>query len=111
MRNGMAILGGLALGAGLMYVLDPERGRRRRALMTDKMTSWCNRSARATGSKARHLSNRAKGIMHETGSAIAAAAGVMAGGANSTEDSDATTNQASTGTETNLPLSNAAGAR
>ena len=108
MNKGMAVLGGLALGAGLMYVLDPERGRRRRALMNDKLTSWCSHSARATGSKARHLSNRAKGLMHETRSALASAAEAAAGAVGVTGGD---MNEAGANAESNQPLTRAATVR
>jgi len=36
MNRGLTLIGGIGLGAGLMYVLDPDRGRRRRARMRDK---------------------------------------------------------------------------
>ena len=36
MRRGGDILAGLLLGAGAMYLLDPDRGTRRRALMRDR---------------------------------------------------------------------------
>jgi hypothetical protein len=35
--KGNQILIGLGLGAGLMYVLDPDRGKRRRAQSRDKV--------------------------------------------------------------------------
>lgn len=35
----LAAIGALALGAGAMYYLDPEQGRRRRALISDKYNS------------------------------------------------------------------------
>jgi hypothetical protein len=105
MRNAMTVLGGLALGAGLMYMLDPERGRRRRALLRDKLVSACNNSARATGSKARHLSNRARGLMHETRSALASAAEAMTGAVSTGGDANASE------AESNQPLSRAASAR
>ena len=41
-KQGMCVLSGLGLGAGLMYVFDPERGRRRRAMARD---SWRNSAA------------------------------------------------------------------
>src|SRR5262245_30785745 len=37
LRINRTMLTGLGLGVGLMYFLDPERGRRRRALVRDKM--------------------------------------------------------------------------
>ncbi len=35
----IALLSGIGVGAALMYVLDPDRGRRRRALARDKAVS------------------------------------------------------------------------
>jgi uncharacterized membrane protein len=35
MRNMMTLVGGVALGAGVMYLMDPERGERRRAQLRD----------------------------------------------------------------------------
>ena len=61
-------LGGAALGAGLMYILDPDRGRSRRAYTRDKVVSAVNKTGKAIGSKSRDLKNRAHGIVTETGS-------------------------------------------
>ena len=56
-------IGVLALGAGLMYYMDPERGRTRRALLSDKLYSL----TRQSGDKARryghHLGNKAQGYV------------------------------------------------
>lgn len=38
-RDLCMLMAGMALGAGLMYVFDPQAGRRRQALMRDKMSS------------------------------------------------------------------------
>ncbi len=37
MRNVMTLMGGAALGAGAMYLMDPERGERRRAELRDAL--------------------------------------------------------------------------
>ena len=37
MRNVMTLMGGVALGAGVMYLMDPERGERRRAGLRDAL--------------------------------------------------------------------------
>ena len=61
---------GAGLGAGLMYLLDPDRGSRRRAIARDKITSAVNRTGQAIGEKSRDLRNRARGIAAETGSLL-----------------------------------------
>lgn len=55
---------GLGLGAGtaLMYLLDPDRGKRRRVLLRDKLVSVKTRSGEGIGTAAHDLSNRARGI-------------------------------------------------
>ncbi len=58
-------LGGLGLGAGLMFIFDPARGRRRRALARDQMAHASRRLTRAAGATARDLTHRAQGAMAE----------------------------------------------
>jgi len=65
------LLIGMALGAGRMYGFDPQGGRRRRARMRDKVTSWANDAQEMAGKAARHLGNRAYGLMAETRSMVA----------------------------------------
>jgi osmotically-inducible protein OsmY len=62
-RNSGAILTGLGLGVGLMYFLDPERGRRRRALVRDKIAHAATVSSSAMGSLGRDVSHRAAGVV------------------------------------------------
>lgn len=66
---GMLLLG-LGLGAALMYIFDPDNGRRRRALLRDQFVAMSNDASDAVTSKARHLRNRAQGVVAETGKAI-----------------------------------------
>lgn len=61
----MLFLGGVALGAGVMYMLDPDRGKRRRALVRDQMVSASNRTGVYAGKLSRDLSNRAQGLVAE----------------------------------------------
>jgi CBS domain-containing protein len=61
---------GFGLGAGLMYLLDPNSGRRRRAVVRDKTTSYVNTSSEYLDKKRRHLSNKAQGLAAETRSAL-----------------------------------------
>jgi hypothetical protein len=59
-----ATVGVLGLGAGLMYVLDPSRGRARRAWMRDKIVSVTRQTGREARRYGRHLSNRMTGYAH-----------------------------------------------
>jgi hypothetical protein len=52
----------LALGAGLMYYLDPARGRARRALVRDRFISLGHDIDRAIGVVGRDLGNRVRGL-------------------------------------------------
>jgi len=61
------LLGGIGLGAALMYLFDPERGRGRRARLSDQMASKAYRLSDRAEAKARDLRNRAQGMMHEAG--------------------------------------------
>jgi hypothetical protein len=62
------LLGGMAAGAALMYLFDPDRGRGRRARLSDQTASKLNRFGDRAGARARDLRNRAQGLMHEAGS-------------------------------------------
>ena len=59
------ILGGIALGALTMFLLDPDKGRRRRALARDKMYSAAIRTGKRIDAKSRDVANRAKGLRAE----------------------------------------------
>jgi uncharacterized membrane protein len=56
----------LGLGALLMYVLDPQTGRRRRAQARDKMIRYGRKTAEAIDMTARDLKNRTLGVAAET---------------------------------------------
>jgi uncharacterized membrane protein len=56
----------LGLGALLMYVLDPQRGRRRRAQARDKIIRYGRKTAEAIDITARDLKNRTLGLAAET---------------------------------------------
>lgn len=70
MKNGMALIGSVGLGAGLMYLLDPERGTRRRAIARDKLTSAARKANGALGTTSRDLANRTKGVLAGARSAV-----------------------------------------
>jgi uncharacterized membrane protein len=65
MTKGMLLAGGLGIGAGLMYLLDPDRGRRRRAQLRDRVTSAVNRAACQANATAGDIAHRARGLMAE----------------------------------------------
>ena len=67
-RRTTALIAGLgaALGAGFMYLLDPADGRRRRALVRDKMNRYGRKAGRATSRTGRDIWNRTRGTAHET---------------------------------------------
>jgi BON domain len=54
-----------ATGAGLMYLLDPDGGRRRRALMRDRLVHAAHRTGQAVDSTSRDVTNRARGVVAE----------------------------------------------
>lgn len=60
-----SLLAGLGLGAGLMYLLDPERGDRRRALIRDQATHYRTHGVDTVSKRSRHLRNRAAGLLAE----------------------------------------------
>jgi hypothetical protein len=68
-------LAGVAAGAALMYFLDPERGRTRRARVGDQLTALTNDAQDALGKASRDLSNRAYGMYAETRKAVTGSAG------------------------------------
>jgi hypothetical protein len=61
-NTGFAILLAAGIGAGAMYLLDPSRGRRRRRLIADKLTSVAHRTSDALGAHGRDLANHARGL-------------------------------------------------
>ena len=68
-RTTMMLTGcGVGLGAGLIYFLDPARGRRRRALLRDKTLHFAGEARDVLDRRGRDLSNRARGLVAEVGS-------------------------------------------
>jgi uncharacterized membrane protein len=58
-------LGAAAAGAFSMYLLDPDHGRRRRAIMRDRVASGMSHLSDARTVASRDLRNRARGLAHE----------------------------------------------
>jgi uncharacterized membrane protein len=65
MNRNLLFLGGIGLGAGLMYIFDPDKGRRRRATARDAAHQIANALDDALGKTSRDLSNRAQGLVAE----------------------------------------------
>src|SRR5262245_2098377 len=65
--TGLMGLGGLGLGAGLMYMFDPDKGRRRRALVRDQMAHMSRTLSRALSATSRDLTHRVHGAVAEGG--------------------------------------------
>jgi uncharacterized membrane protein len=66
MNDGAKILCVAGLGAGLMYLFDPDRGRRRRALLRDKAVHVWHEVGQALDKTARDVANRTRGLIAET---------------------------------------------
>jgi len=61
---------GAGLGAGLMYLLDPQGGGRRRAMARDKTLSALHKGGDAVRKTSRDLGNRTKGLVAQAGSRL-----------------------------------------
>jgi len=62
MDRALSMLAGVGLGAGLMYILDPQMGRRRRAIARDKLVSAAHEAQETAGIVSRDMRNRAQGL-------------------------------------------------
>ncbi|CAN5135512.1 hypothetical protein BH23GEM2_BH23GEM2_05320 [soil metagenome] len=62
-RTALPVLGALGVGAALMYFLDPNRGNRRRKLLSNKVVHTGHALGDAAGKTARDLRNRVSGVM------------------------------------------------
>jgi hypothetical protein len=60
-----------AAGAAVMYLLDPDAGRRRRARLRDRLVSMAHRTGDAMDSTSRDVTNRARGVVAELRSRLA----------------------------------------
>ncbi|HEY0555762.1 MAG TPA: BON domain-containing protein [Thermoanaerobaculia bacterium] len=58
---------GAGVGAGLMYLLDPQGGRGRRAVAKDKSVSALKKGGAAAAKTSRHLGNKTKGLIADAG--------------------------------------------
>jgi gas vesicle protein len=60
------LLVGAAAGSAVMFLLDPNGGRRRRALMRDRMVRATRKARKGLDATARDIANRTGGIAAET---------------------------------------------
>ena len=67
----LAILGAVGIGAALMYFLDPESGRRRRARMTDQFTHYKTVGLTKTEELVHSAANQTRGAIARVQSRIA----------------------------------------
>ena len=70
MNKTFSLVSGASLGAGLMYFLDPDRGRRRRGLVRVKGIRWSRKTREFASSTSRDVRNRAIGMGAEVKSWI-----------------------------------------
>lgn len=63
MNKGLTFGAGLGLGTGLMFLLDPDRGKRRRAMLRDKCVSAAKKTGEGFEVTARDLRNRTQGLV------------------------------------------------
>lgn len=62
--------GGAGLGAGLMYLLDPQGGKQRRVAARDKAVHACSVSGQAVRKTSVDLANRSRGLVARAGSRL-----------------------------------------
>jgi uncharacterized membrane protein len=63
MNKGFRLMGVAGLSAGLMYLFDPDRGKRRRALVRSKITHAGKVARNASGKTGRDVRNHVLGIL------------------------------------------------
>lgn len=60
--SALSAIGALGAGAAIMYLLDPDRGARRRKLVVDKLVRFGHAAADALDTTRRDLGNRTQGL-------------------------------------------------
>lgn len=71
-RDQLALLGGVGLGAGLMYLLDPEAGGRRRAIARDKTVHGLKVGSQVLRKTSIDVGNRSRGLAAQMSSRLRA---------------------------------------
>lgn len=69
-KTWMAAPLGAGIGAGLMYLFDPERGKRRRALVRDKLVHATHATAQKVGVASRDATNHLQGLIARARSCV-----------------------------------------
>ena len=65
MNKSVKLMSAAGVGAGLMYMFDPDRGKRRRALVRDKMRHAAGVAGDAAGRTGRDVRNHVQGVFAE----------------------------------------------
>ena len=65
MNKSVKLVSAAGVGAGLMYMFDPDRGKRRRALVRDKMTHAAKIAGDVAGRTGRDVRNHVRGVFAE----------------------------------------------
>jgi hypothetical protein len=69
-RDHLTLLSGVGLGAGLMYLLDPQGGGRRRAVARDKAVSGLKKGGQALRKTSIDVGNRTRGLVAQASSRL-----------------------------------------
>ncbi len=69
-NTALSFISGMGLGAGVMYVLDPDRGNRRRAMAQQKLFRLAHLTGDAVDKGVRDLEHRAEGLFAEAASLV-----------------------------------------
>jgi gas vesicle protein len=70
MNRTVGLVSAAGIGAGLMYLFDPDRGKRRRALIRDKAKHMKHVAIQTVTKTERDLRNRLRGVAAEMGSLV-----------------------------------------
>lgn len=65
MNKKIALIGGLGLGAALMYLLDPDRGGQRRAVIREKAEGAANKAGEYAEKMSQDIRDRASEVVAE----------------------------------------------
>lgn len=65
MNKKLALVGGLGLGAALMYLFDPDRGRARREVIREKAEGAANKAGEYAEQISRDIRDRASEVVAE----------------------------------------------